>query len=51
VTTLVPVAFAEPKYVDVIVQRWQDFSGESATLENDGRGFEQVKTERVPAAA
>jgi DNA modification methylase len=41
----------DPKYVDVIVERWQDFSGESAALENDGRNFAQVKTERVPAAA
>jgi len=41
----------DPKYVDVIVERWQDFTGEAAALENDGRSFEQVKTERVPAAA
>jgi hypothetical protein len=41
----------DPKYVDVIVERWQDFIGESAALENDGRSFEQVKTERGLAAA
>jgi DNA modification methylase len=29
----------DPKYVDVIVERWQDFSGQKATLENDGRLF------------
>jgi DNA modification methylase len=32
----------DPKYVDVIVGRWQEFSGQVATLENDGRIFEAV---------
>jgi hypothetical protein len=41
----------DPKYVDVIVERWQEFTDEFAVLENDGRSFEQIKTERVPAAA
>jgi DNA modification methylase len=36
----------DPKYVDVIVQRWQDLSGEKATLEGDGRTFEQIAIER-----
>jgi hypothetical protein len=30
----------DPKYVDVIVQRWQDLPGKKATLEADGRSFE-----------
>ena len=28
-----------PAYVDVIVQRWQEFTGGVATLESDGRAF------------
>lgn len=35
-----------PRYVDVIVRRWQEFTGQEATLEEDGRTFEQVKEER-----
>ncbi len=30
----------DPKYVDVIVQRWQTLTGKKATLEGDGRTFE-----------
>jgi DNA modification methylase len=41
----------DPKYVDVIVQRWQDFSGQRAVLEGDGRSFEQIKIERAEVAA
>ena len=32
----------DPKYCDVIVQRWQEFSGGTATLDGDGRGFEEI---------
>ena len=32
----------DPKYVDVIVQRWETISGKKATLEGDGRSFEEV---------
>ena len=35
-----------PRYVDVIVRRWQEFTGQKATLEEDGRTFAQVKEER-----
>jgi DNA modification methylase len=41
----------DPKYCDVIVQRWQDFSGRHATLEADGRTFEQIKLARLGVAA
>lgn len=34
-------------YVDVIVRRWQTFTGKHATLENDGRTFEEVSAERI----
>ena len=36
----------DPAYVDVAVTRWQTFAGETATLENDGRSFAEVATER-----
>jgi DNA modification methylase len=32
----------DPKYVDVIVQRWETLSGKKATLDGDGRSFEEV---------
>jgi DNA modification methylase len=38
-----------PQYVDVAVQRWQAFTGESAKLESDGRAFSAVTAERCPA--
>ncbi len=33
-------------YVDVIIRRWQDFTGDAATLEGDGRTFAEVAQER-----
>jgi DNA modification methylase len=35
----------DPKYVDVIVRRWQDFTGNSAVLEASGQSFDDVKSE------
>jgi site-specific DNA-methyltransferase (adenine-specific) len=29
----------DPKYVDVIVKRWQDFTGQKAVLESTGEPF------------
>ena len=37
-------------YVDVIVRRWQTFTGNSATLENDRRTFEQITAEQIGRA-
>ncbi|HEY1754184.1 MAG TPA: DNA methyltransferase [Bryobacteraceae bacterium] len=37
----------DPKYVDVIVARWQSLSGKEATLDGDGRTFAQLKAERT----
>lgn len=34
----------DPKYVDVIVKRWQEFTGKQATLESDGRTFAEVSS-------
>jgi DNA modification methylase len=41
----------EPKYVDVIVRRWQDYTHQEARLENDGRSFEVVANARLLMAA
>ena len=41
----------EPKYCDVIVRRYEEFSGKAATLEVDGRTFADVAAERVAVAA
>lgn len=41
----------DPKYCDVIIQRWQAFTGEAATLEADGRAFDEVAAERLQEAA
>jgi len=32
----------DPKYCDVIVKRWQEFTGKDAVLETDGRTFNEV---------
>jgi DNA modification methylase len=36
----------DPKYVDVIVQRWQAFTGREAQLSETGQRFEDVARER-----
>ena len=41
----------EPKYCDVIIRRWQDYSGKEATLDGDGRSFKQISGERPNATA
>ena len=41
----------EPKYVDVVCRRFQEFSGKPATLESDGRTFADVAAERLGVAA
>lgn len=33
----------EPRFVDVIVKRWQDYTGRVATLDGDGRTFAQIE--------
>ena len=39
----------DPKYCDVILRRWQNFTGNPAKLESDGRTFATVEAERMPA--
>lgn len=40
-----------PIYCDVIVTRWQEFTGKKATLDADGRSFAAVAKDRNKAAA
>lgn len=37
----------DPAYCDVIVKRWQDFTGKAATLEGDGRAFAEIESARA----
>lgn len=37
----------DPRYVDVGVTRWQRATGLAATLDGDGRTFDQVAAERM----
>ncbi|MGC8761991.1 MAG: site-specific DNA-methyltransferase [Bryobacteraceae bacterium] len=41
----------DPAYVDVIIRRWQEFTGKKAVVDSDGRSFEEIADERrrVPA--
>lgn len=40
-----------PRYVDVGIVRWQQFTGKQATLEIDGRTFDEVAAERASVEA
>jgi DNA modification methylase len=39
----------DPKYVDVIINRWQDYTGQQATLEATGQTYDQLAVERKAA--
>lgn len=42
----------DPKYVDVIVRRWQEFTGEAAVLESSGQNFDALNSgETMPVDA
>src|SRR5258708_11996297 len=41
----------DPKYVEVSVLRWQQQSGKKATLEGDGRTFEEIAPDRRKESA
>ena len=41
----------DPKYIDVIVQRWQTLTGKKATFDGDGRTFEEIADERKKESA
>ena len=38
-----------PAYVDVIVERWQRYTGKQAILEGDLRSFAAIKADRLVA--
>ncbi len=40
----------DPKYVDVIVRRWQDFTGQQSVHQATGRTFSEMQVEREKAA-
>lgn len=40
-----------PAYIDVAVLRWQEFTGNAATLDGDGRSFADIAAEREMVAA
>jgi len=39
----------DPKYCDVIIKRWQDFTGQQASLEATGQTYDELKAEREAA--
>jgi DNA modification methylase len=41
----------DARYADVICRRFQDYTGKEATLEGDGRTFEEIAQERRKEAA
>jgi DNA modification methylase len=41
----------DPQYADVIVRRWQEYTGKQAVLEGDGRSFAAMARERTVAVA
>jgi len=41
----------DERYCDVIIKRWQDFTGQQATLECDGRTFDEIAEQRYGEAA
>jgi DNA modification methylase len=41
----------EPQYIDVSVQRWQNFTGRQATLAGDGRTFAEITRARIQPRA
>jgi DNA modification methylase len=40
----------DPKYVDVIIGRWEQISGQQATLDGEGATFQEVQQQRRAAA-
>src|ERR1039458_679156 len=40
----------DPKYADVVVVRYQEYSGRPAVLDSDGRSFDEIRQERLRAA-
>ena len=41
----------DPKYVDVIVKRWQEITGNKAILQGEDRSFDDLQSSRVKSTA
>jgi DNA modification methylase len=41
----------DPRYCDVMVRRWQDWTGKAAVLESGKRMFEEIAAGVAPAAS
>jgi DNA modification methylase len=41
----------DPRYADVICRRWEEYTGQSAVLDGDGRTFAQIAQQRCQEAA
>jgi len=41
----------DPRYCDVIIRRYQEYTGQPALLDGDGRTFEEIAKERLQEAA
>lgn len=37
----------DPQYIDVVIDRWQQYTGAEATLDGDGRTFAAIKASRL----
>lgn len=40
----------DPTYCDTIIKRWETFTGKRATLDGDGRSFEEIAHVRLNTA-
>ena len=38
-----------PAYVDVSIKRWQNFTGQQATLQSTGQTYDELKAQREAA--
>ena len=41
----------DAKYIDVIIRRWQQYTGKQAVLDGDGRTFGEIAEERQSVVA
>ena len=41
----------DPRFVDVAVRRWEEFTGKQAVLEETGDTFADIRTQRLQEAA
>jgi hypothetical protein len=39
----------DPKFADVKIKRWQELTGQTATLEATGQTYDELQAERIAA--